>query len=245
MKSDDDGARGAGPSVRSTRPRPPGRPRSREADEAILAAALDLLIERGIGWTSIEQIARRAGVTRATVYRRFPNLTELLVRAIEWEYRETDAAAWHWPDIEAMVTDWAEHLSGPRARRLIRRLYGSVDDLPELLSAYHSAHGRPRGQAVRATLEQARAAGSLPSYSDPDVLQQLLSGAALQHLAACPGATSTAEVKAYLLAVLRQAGHRPNPETAENAESAGRAETAESARQPAGRGPAAEGACGA
>ncbi|MEV0280486.1 TetR/AcrR family transcriptional regulator [Streptomyces sp. NPDC050610] len=208
MKLGDDGGRTAEPSAQSTRP--PGRPRSREADEAILAAALDLLIERGIGWASIEQIARRAGVTRATVYRRFPNLTELLVRAIEWEYREADAASLHWPDIEAMVTDWAGHLSRPRARRLIRRLYGSVDDLPELLGAYHRAHGQLRGQAVRATLEEARAAGLLPSDSDPAILQHLLSGAALQHLAACPDTTSAGEVKAYLLAVLRQAGHRPD-----------------------------------
>ncbi|MFE7122395.1 TetR/AcrR family transcriptional regulator [Streptomyces sp. NPDC057654] len=211
MKLGDDGGRTADTSAQSPRPPGrPGRPRSREADEAILSAALDLLIERGVGWASIEQIARRAGVTRATVYRRFPNLTELLVRAIEWEYREADAAPPHWPDIESMVADWAGHLSRPRARRLMRRLYGSVDDLPELLRAYHGAHGGARSRAVRATLEQARATGRLPADSDPDILQQLLSGAALHHLAARPDTTGADEMKAYFLAVLRQAGHRPD-----------------------------------
>ncbi|MET9291384.1 TetR/AcrR family transcriptional regulator [Streptomyces sp. NPDC003077] len=184
----------------------PGRPRSREADEAILTAALDLLIERGAGWTSIEQVARRANVTRATVYRRFPTLTDLLVRAVEWEYRDVDPGSMHWPDIDSMVTAWADHLSDPRARRLIRRLYGTIDDLPELLRAYHRAHGSHRGLAVRTTLERARAAGQLPPGSDPDILQQLLSGAALQHLATHPDTTSAQEVKAYFLAVLGQLG---------------------------------------
>ncbi|MEU2511670.1 TetR/AcrR family transcriptional regulator [Streptomyces syringium] len=192
---------------------PPGRPRSREADEAILTAALDLLIERGAGSTSIEQVARRAGVTRATVYRRFPTLTDLLVRAVEWEYRDVAPDTLDWPDIDGMILDWAEHLSRPRARRLIRRLYGTVDDLPELLRAYDSAHGRLRGRAVRTTLERARAAGQLPPGSDPGILQQILSGAALQHLAAYPDSTSAEEIRTYFFAVLRQAGLPAVPTT--------------------------------
>ncbi|MEU8546326.1 TetR/AcrR family transcriptional regulator [Streptomyces roseoverticillatus] len=190
--------------------RPPGRPRSREADEAILSAALDLLIERGAGAVGIEQVARRAGVTRATVYRRFPTLTDLLVRAIEWEYRDLGPGSPDWPDVDAMITDWAVHLSSPRSRRLARRLYATVDDLPELLRAYHGAHGRHGGRAVHVVLERARMAGRLPPGSDPEVLQQMLSGAALQHLTAHPDTTSADEVKAFFAAVLRQAGYRPS-----------------------------------
>ncbi|MFF4220196.1 TetR/AcrR family transcriptional regulator [Streptomyces nondiastaticus] len=190
--------------------RSPGRPRSREADEAILSAALDLLIERGAAAAGIEQVARRAGVTRATVYRRFPTLTDLLVQAVEREYRDLGPGSLDWPDVDAMITDWARHLSSPRSRRLARRLYASVDDLPELLRAYHSAHGRHRGRAVRAVLERARAAGRLPPSSDPEVLQQMLSGAALQHLAAHPDTTGEDEVRAYFAAVLGQAGYRPS-----------------------------------
>ncbi|MFI9228457.1 TetR/AcrR family transcriptional regulator [Streptomyces rimosus] len=207
MKPDND-HQGRAPTAPATAPptKPPGRPRSQEADEAILAAALDLLIERGAGHTSIEQVARRAKVTRATVYRRFPTLTDLLVRAVEWEYRDVNSAAMDWPDLDSMVTAWAQHLSTPRARRLMRRLYSTVDDLPELLRAYHRAHGSHHSLAVRTTLQRARAAGQLPPDSDPDILQQLLSGAALQHLAAHPDTTGAQEVKAYFLAVLGQAG---------------------------------------
>lgn len=189
--------------------RAPGRPRSREADEAILTAAVDLLIEHGICATSIEQVAQRAGVTRRTVYRRFPNLTALLVRAIEWEYRDVEAESPNLPDVEAMLTDWAAYLSQPRARMLVRRLYGTVDDLPDLLRAYHEVHGRQRSEAVRAALEKARAAGQFHRDIDTRVLQEMLSGAALQHLASYPDDTGVEEIKAYFRAILRQVGYRP------------------------------------
>ncbi len=48
-----------------------GRPRDAAADKAILRAALELFIEHGIEGASFEQIARRAGVARTTVYRRW------------------------------------------------------------------------------------------------------------------------------------------------------------------------------
>ncbi|MFI0975763.1 TetR-like C-terminal domain-containing protein [Streptomyces sp. NPDC021093] len=131
------------------------------------------------------------------------------MRAVEWEYRDASAGSDDlpgWPDIEAMVTDWADQLSNPRARRLIRRLYSTLDDLPELLRAYDTAHGSRQSRAVRTTLERARSAGQFPPNSDPAVLQQVLSGAALQHLAAHPDSTGAEEVKAYFLAVLQQTG---------------------------------------
>jgi AcrR family transcriptional regulator len=61
----------------------PGRPRSPRADEAIIDAVLDLLAE---GTTAealaIETIATRAGVGKATIYRRWPNKEALLVDAV-------------------------------------------------------------------------------------------------------------------------------------------------------------------
>src|SRR5260221_12521016 len=50
-----------------------GRPRSKLADSAILRAATDLMAERGLGAMSIEEVACRAGVGKATIYRRWPS----------------------------------------------------------------------------------------------------------------------------------------------------------------------------
>jgi AcrR family transcriptional regulator len=60
----------------------PGRPRSPEADKAILSAALDALVEEGYAGMTMEGIAARARVGKATVYRRWPNKAELVVEAL-------------------------------------------------------------------------------------------------------------------------------------------------------------------
>jgi AcrR family transcriptional regulator len=201
---------GAAPATKQWRS--PGRPRSQEADEAILSAAVDLLIERGVGQTSIEQVARRAGVTRATVYRRFAHLTALLVRAVEWEYRDFDPDRLRWSNVEDLVIGLARHFSQPRARRLMRRLYGAVDDLPELLRAYAGTdHDRHLRTTVRAVLERARADGQFPKDSDARTLGHILNGAALHHLGGYPDTTSETDLRSFFLAILKQAGYRPAP----------------------------------
>jgi Bacterial regulatory proteins, tetR family len=59
----------------------PGRPRSEQAERAIIEATLDLLAEVGIAALSVEQVAARAGVGKATIYRRWPNKEALIIDA--------------------------------------------------------------------------------------------------------------------------------------------------------------------
>jgi|SRR5581483_11394692 len=62
--------------------RRPGRPRSEEVERAILDAALDALVEDGYAGVSIEGIAARAGVGKATIYRRWRSKAEIMVEAL-------------------------------------------------------------------------------------------------------------------------------------------------------------------
>jgi AcrR family transcriptional regulator len=188
--------------------RSPGRPRSKDADAAILGAALELLIERGAEATSIEQVARRAGVTRATVYRRYPDKTRLLIATVEAAYGNPPQTP-EIHDVEQLVAGWVFVLADPRQRRLLRRLYGAIEDNPELARAYHDQFGTHRDQARRAVLEGARDSGRLPADSDPDVLLDVLTGAVWQHLAVRPDTSTAGEVERFLRAVLHQVGYRP------------------------------------
>ena len=61
--------------------RRPGRPRSAEADEAILEAAIELFAEVGLDGLTVEGVAARAGVGKATIYRRYPSKVDLVVAA--------------------------------------------------------------------------------------------------------------------------------------------------------------------
>src|SRR5262245_9961540 len=62
--------------------RRPGRPRSAAAHDAIRGAALELFIEQGVGGTSIEAVAAKARVGKASIYRRWQSKEALLIDAV-------------------------------------------------------------------------------------------------------------------------------------------------------------------
>jgi len=59
-----------------------GRPRERRADRAILAAALELMAERGVRDLRMDDVADRARVGKATIYRRYRSKDELVTAAV-------------------------------------------------------------------------------------------------------------------------------------------------------------------
>jgi AcrR family transcriptional regulator len=83
-----------------------GRARDPKLDTAIVAATQALVAEVGFGDLTIEAIARRAGVSRATVYRRWPNLDALLAQVLRNVVREVPV-----PDCGHVREDLIEILS--------------------------------------------------------------------------------------------------------------------------------------
>ena len=73
----------ATPSPDGPAPARRGRPRSQEADRAILAAARELLAEGGLGAMSFEEVAARSGVAKTTIYRRWTSRGALASTAAE------------------------------------------------------------------------------------------------------------------------------------------------------------------
>jgi AcrR family transcriptional regulator len=70
--------------VKTTAPdqRQPGRPRSEEARRAILAATLELAAEHGPRGIHMDAIAKRAGVSKETLYRWWRSKTEVVLEAL-------------------------------------------------------------------------------------------------------------------------------------------------------------------
>src|SRR6478735_9683731 len=63
-----------------------GRPRDPGTDERITAAAAELMLQRGFDRTTVDDVAAKAGVGKATVYRRWPSKEDLAVAAMETLY---------------------------------------------------------------------------------------------------------------------------------------------------------------
>jgi AcrR family transcriptional regulator len=157
--------------------RRPGRPRSAEAHAAILAAALELAVEGGLRGLSMEAIAARAGVGKATIYRRWKTKEALFAEAIG-----SIALAPEVPDTGSARGDF-EATSGaavgrmaPEAFRVLPRLMADAADDPELLAALREALVRPRRAAIAEILRRGIERGELRGDVDIDLVSDMLIG---------------------------------------------------------------------
>ena len=191
-----------------------GRPRDPEADAAILRAALELFAERGVDGTSIEQIAKRAGVARLTVYRRWSSKEELLAQAIAYGRNAPDLTdeeydTLPYPEVLArMVGSMADSVADRKLAPLLAQLLGSTFSHPELFDAFWAASGaRRRAGGVR-LIERAVREGLLPAGSDPEVVVDVIIGALFYRMLVPPRHDDVGE---YVLRVLRQVGFQGFP----------------------------------
>lgn len=198
-------------------PARPGRPRSPQVDEDILEAAADLMIEGGIEGASIDRVARRAGVSRPTVYRRYSGRTELLIAAIHWAFRYQPEELPEPGGVEEMLRWWARAIEAPentRIRRLMLRLMPAAQDHPEFAEAFRRLSTEPRNALVRGVLERERERGRFPPDADLEIVRQILAGAVAVHLTTHPRGTTVRRAEEFLLAVLAHTCFLPNgPET--------------------------------
>jgi AcrR family transcriptional regulator len=197
--------------------RAPGRPRSRAAEEAILKAALALFLDHGVEGASIERIARRAGVGKTTIYRRWSSKEELLAQAIGRvrEDAERDIGVTDFrdfaelplgPTLHRMMEAGAELMASDDNRKLLARLIGSVQGHPRLLAIYWETYLRPRREAFGVLLDRAKARGELPASADTAMLQDMMGGAMLHRLLIDPAPPTAEDLRDYFGRLLQQLG---------------------------------------
>ena len=110
---------------------PRGRPRSEVSRSAVLNAAFALLAERGFEAMSVEAVAARAGVGKATVYRWWKTRAEIAVDAFleatrdELAMPNTGSAR---EDFRLQISQLAALLRGPRGHALAAMLGGARSD---------------------------------------------------------------------------------------------------------------------
>jgi AcrR family transcriptional regulator len=167
-----------------------GRPRSVEADRAILRETVRLLAEQGYSAMSVEGVAAAAGVSKATIYRRYKGKRELVVAAIASLIREVAIL----PDTGDVRTDL---LTGMRetfqmfgqinAFSLIGTLLVQERQDPGLLALFREQVIMPRRAAVRELLERGVTHGKLRPDADLDAMMESIIGSVFaRHLSGLP-----------------------------------------------------------
>ena len=156
-----------------------GRPRSIEADQAILRATLDLLAEVGYQSISIEAIATRAGVGKTTIYRRYTSKEELVADAIE-SLREdlpTPNTGSFWGDIDILTNSAAKTIDSPLGRQTLALIIGTASSNPQFAQVYQTKYTKLRREAFSQVLERAKSRGEIDQDADIDLIIDILGGA--------------------------------------------------------------------
>ena len=159
--------------------RAPGRPRSAEADAAIIGATLEALRDEGFRGLSVEGVRQRAGVGKATLYRRFPSKNDLVraaIASLNPDLPEPPDTGTLRGDIETvfrltyeMAVDGKTATFGPRL------LAESADDA-EFHALFREALIEPRRAGLRIILARGRERGELRDDVDPEVVIDMLAG---------------------------------------------------------------------
>ena len=126
-------------------------------EERILDAAYDLLLAVGMRRMSMADISRRAGVSRATLYRRWPNVQAVIGALTTREFALLTAAAFQpAPAInrQSLVTSIVSLVQSVRVHPLLRKI---VDVDPEFLLPYLLQRRGTSTVAQLGLLEQALA----------------------------------------------------------------------------------------
>jgi AcrR family transcriptional regulator len=158
--------------------RPPGRPRSEQARSAILRSTLKILGESGFSDLTIEDVAERAAVGKATVYRWWPNKGALIADA----FASSTTRRLRFPDTGSLGTDMSRQMrqlvkvfSSPRGRIVSAILAAGQSD-KELIAAFRERFLKPRRQEAYATLRRGIQRGELREDVDQDLLLDSLYG---------------------------------------------------------------------
>jgi AcrR family transcriptional regulator len=153
-----------------------GRPRSPRIQQAILKAAVDLVLESGFKALSMDAIAGRAGVGRMTIYRRWPNKAAIVMDAF---VARVDPGTLFLPaktyteSIRLQMRTMAKAFRG-KDGVLIRALLAEAQFDPELAAAFRERWTMPRRKMAIAFFQQGIKKGFLRPDTDPNAMIDVL-----------------------------------------------------------------------
>jgi AcrR family transcriptional regulator len=157
-----------------------GRARSEKARRAILAAAGELLLERGVNSISMDAVAERAGASKATIYRYWPSKELLALDALfsRWEMGpantcDTGSLA---ADLLALTRPWVKALAERPCGRVIAALLSRAHSDLRFAAVYRERFVEPRRDQGRFILARAIERDEIPAGTDIEAALDLFHG---------------------------------------------------------------------
>lgn len=177
------------PSTPATK-RPVGRPKDQRADRAIVAATAELIAERGVHDLRMDDVADRAGVGKATIYRRYRSKDELVRDAVATLIGEIvipDTGSTR-ADLLALLRQTVELYSGPVGPRVMPAVFEEVRRNPELASVLRDEFLTGRRAALSVVIERGIRRGDLSGDLDRELALDVLGAPIVYRLLVTGGA---------------------------------------------------------
>jgi AcrR family transcriptional regulator len=158
--------------------RRPGRPRDESVSESITEAVLGLLAELGIRGMSMDAVATRAGVSKASIYRRWDSKEDLVIDVIGGLVVAADATSTGEirSDLLQVLGRFGAFISELKAGSIFARLAGEVQAGSELGKHYAEAVILPRRAVIAGLITAAKERGELRQDLDVELAVDMLVG---------------------------------------------------------------------
>jgi AcrR family transcriptional regulator len=139
-----------------------------KSKKAVLAATFELLSEVGLSGVSVDEVSRRSGVAKTTIYRHWPSRSALLIAVCSTlgakpQAPDTGSFA---GDLTALVTYMAKRLRSERWTSILPSVIDAAEREPQVAKMHaqmHANHMAPLYMIV----DRARKRGELPRAADP------------------------------------------------------------------------------
>ncbi|OBI47993.1 TetR/AcrR family transcriptional regulator [Mycobacterium sp. E796] len=183
----------------------PGRPRSEQSRSAVLRATSELINEVGLRAMTTDEIATRAGVSKATIYKWWPNKYAVAVEAFLSEMAKESPD----PDTGSADEDFRQALRGlirfyrSKNGRAYAQLIGEAQFDPQIGKELREHLVGSRRELVRAILDRGIARGELRPDVDADAAIDLIFGPAMYRLVAGHAALDRNAADAIVDAAMR------------------------------------------
>ncbi|MBP1963560.1 TetR/AcrR family transcriptional regulator [Paenibacillus aceris] len=152
-------------------------------DKAIIQTARELVMEYGVQSFSMDTLALRAGVSKPTIYRRWPTKDDLLSDVLGFAAEQTDI-----PDtgntladihmlLESMLQSLGTRLGAPSPS--LHKMFAGMLDAPQFLAQYKENFIAPRRNAYSEIVKRGKRRGDIREDLDVETLVDLISGAYL------------------------------------------------------------------
>ena len=151
--------------------------RVERSQQTVLTAAFELLSESGVGGFSVDEIVRRTGVAKTTIYRHWPTREALVIDAcsrISAEQETPDTGSLE-GDLTAILTNIGQLLETANWSSVLPSIIDTAERDPEF-AAIHSEIQRGHAAPLREVLDRAKNRGDLPTDADRSTLVAALLG---------------------------------------------------------------------